>query len=108
MSETKHTPGPWHATPRFNGLTPAQEERLHLLVEECGEVIQAACKVLRHGWESCHPDGGPNNRALLERELGDLHAAEELMVCRADLNSDLIARAREDKHEKVEQYLHYN
>ena len=34
----------------FNKLTPAQAERLAILIEECGEVIQAATKILRHGY----------------------------------------------------------
>ena len=37
-----------HVTP-FNGLTPAEAERLALLMEECGEVVQIIGKVLRHG-----------------------------------------------------------
>lgn len=52
----------------FNQLTPAEAERLALLAEECGEVIQAIGKILRHGYESRHPDGGPTNREALERE----------------------------------------
>ena len=34
----------------FNGLTPAEAKRLALLAEECGEVLQAIGKVLRHGF----------------------------------------------------------
>jgi len=45
MSDEKH----------FNGLSPAEAERLALLAEECGEVVQAVCKVLRHGYESTNP-----------------------------------------------------
>src|SRR5579872_899269 len=36
-------------------LTPAQIERLALLAEECGEVMQAVSKILRHGYESRNP-----------------------------------------------------
>lgn len=61
----------------FNRLTPAEAERLALLAEECGEVIQAIGKVLRHGFESTHPDGGPTNRESLERECGDVYHARE-------------------------------
>ena len=32
---------------KHNNLTPAEEERLALLSEECGEVIQAIGKVLK-------------------------------------------------------------
>lgn len=34
----------------FNGLSPAEVERLALLAEECGEVIQTVGKILRHGY----------------------------------------------------------
>ena len=58
----------------FNQLTPAEAERLAMLAEECGEVIQVVGKILRHGYESTHPEGGPTNRQTLEHELGDIKA----------------------------------
>lgn len=36
----------------FNQLKPSEAERLACLIEECGEVIQAAGKILRHGYKS--------------------------------------------------------
>ena len=39
-------------TAHFNGLSESEQERLSILIEECGEVVQAACKILRHGYES--------------------------------------------------------
>jgi hypothetical protein len=36
----------------FNQLTDAEAERLALLAEECGEVVQVIGKILRHGYES--------------------------------------------------------
>jgi hypothetical protein len=55
----------------FNGLTPAEAERLALLAEECGEVIQAIGKVLRHGYESRHPYGEPDkSRGIGKRDRG--------------------------------------
>jgi hypothetical protein len=61
----------------FNGLTPAQAERLAMLAEECGEVIQIIGKILRHGYDSYHPDRPHiTNRELLQRELTDLAAVE--------------------------------
>src|SRR5574343_752810 len=35
-------------TNHFNRLSEAELERLAILIEECGEVAQAACKVIRH------------------------------------------------------------
>lgn len=64
-------------TPFSNDLTPAQAERLAILAEECGEVVQAIGKILRHGYESCHPcdTAGPNNAEYLLKEVFDLRAA---------------------------------
>lgn len=60
----------------FNGLTPAQQERLVMLAEECGEVIQAVTKILRHGYDSCNPysQNCETNREHLLRELYDVAA----------------------------------
>lgn len=59
----------------FNGLTPAQAERLAMLAEECGEVIHIVGKILRHGYDSYHPnDPTTTNRTMLGRELTDLIA----------------------------------
>lgn len=38
-----------------NNLTPAEAECLAILIEECAEVQQIACKILRHGYDSCNP-----------------------------------------------------
>ncbi|MEG3086202.1 hypothetical protein [Sphingomonas sp. PB4P5] len=66
-------------TEGFNGLSAAEAERLAMLAEEAGEIIQAVGKVLRHGYASTHPDGGPDNRAMLSREVRDLFAVAEAM-----------------------------
>lgn len=73
-------PAPWIgelADAQFNQLTPAQHERLVILMEECGEVVQVIGKILRHGVQSCSPFGASqetNGEALL-RELTDVGAA---------------------------------
>lgn len=59
----------------FNQLTPAQAERLAILAEECGEVIQIIGKILRHGLDSFHPATGVVNRTLLLHEIIDVKAA---------------------------------
>lgn len=65
-------------------ITKAEAERLHLLIEECGEVIQAATKVLRHGYESCHPERPERtNRDDLRREIIDVRAVMHGM-CKHD------------------------
>jgi hypothetical protein len=47
------------------------DEKLVLLIEECGEVIQAATKCLRFGYDRDWPDYGRNDR-VLAKEIGDL------------------------------------
>ncbi len=59
-----------------NGLTDAQEERLEMLAEEAGEVVQCCMKILRHGYNSV----GYNNRGDLERELKELWTVYERMA----------------------------
>lgn len=91
----------------FNDLTPAEAERLALLLEEMGEAQQIIGKILRHGYESTHPDGGPTNRALLSKEMGDVEAALNMMIEADDLNGTDIARHRTDKRRNVRKYLHH-
>ena len=56
-----------------NNLTPAEAERLAMLAEECAEVIQVIGKILRHGYESHHPETtGVTNRDLLNAEINDI------------------------------------
>lgn len=63
---------------RENDVNQQDEELLVRLMEECGEVIQAAAKVLRWGWSSQHPSKWVqgDNAELLERELNDVHDIE--------------------------------
>jgi hypothetical protein len=91
----------------FNGLTPAEAERLALLMEEMGEAQQIIGKILRHGYESRHPDGGPTNRLLLEKELGDVTCAINMMCCKDDVNYHSIVAHRHGKEKRVGQYLHH-
>lgn len=71
----------------FNQLTPEEAERLAMLAEEAAEVIQVVGKILRHGYGSKHPDNldGPDNRAMLRRELADLQAVTTMMTYAGDL-----------------------
>lgn len=94
----------------FNNLTPAEHERLSLLVEECSEVIQAAGKILRHGYESKDPtdDNAPTNRSNLERELGDVSLILRIMVREGDVNSTNMSKFSDKKAAKLQRYLHHN
>lgn len=93
----------------MNYLTKAQEERLHCLQEEAAEVIQAASKILRHGYDSTSPfdETKTSNRATLERELGDLMYWVETMSEQAEINLVNVDIAQESKAESCKPYLHY-
>src|SRR5208282_6063713 len=94
----------------FNKLTPAEAERLAILAEECGEVIQAVGKILRHGYESKHPadPNAPNNRGSLERELGDVKAIVKMMTDFGDVSLVEISVAESLKKIKVTRYMHHH
>ncbi len=90
----------------FNGLTPAEAERLAMLAEECGEVVQAACKVLRHGYASRHPDGGPDNRDMLHREVGDVLLVVDALRLAGDMEATTPDRFSA-KRARMFQYSHH-
>ena len=92
----------------FNDLTPGQAERLALLLEEMGEAQQIIGKILRHGYDSWNPDDdNVSNRGLLEKEIGDILAALDMLVSSKDLNDDYFEQARIRKHQSVRKYLHH-
>lgn len=91
----------------FNGLSPAEAERLALLAEELGEAMQAIGKVLRHGYESTHPDGGPTNREALERECGDVRHAMIRLCDEGDLSRRAVHERANAKAQSIGRYLHH-
>jgi NTP pyrophosphatase (non-canonical NTP hydrolase) len=97
----------------FNQLTCAETERLAILSEECGEVVQIIGKIMRHGFESSHPDGGPTNRELLEKEIGDIEAAVQCLLKplngdKHDVRGENISKFARQKLKKISLYLHHN
>lgn len=92
-----------------NGLTAAQEERLYLLVEEAGEVIQAAMKILRHGLASCNPliENGPTNLETLECELGHLMTSIGRLAHSGDVNVAEMEHHAAEKHKTGGRWLHH-
>jgi len=78
-------------------LSEMEIKRLAYLAEEAGEIVQMVGKIIRHGYESCHPDGGPSNRELLAHELGDIEAAIEFLVRSGDVLSRTIAQCSDSK-----------
>lgn len=93
----------------FNQLSPAQSERLTIVAEECGEVVQAIGKILRHGYGSVHPadTDGPNNRERLERELGDLRAVVQMMLDAGDVEPLAVQQYAISKASRMRPYLHH-
>lgn len=97
----------------FNKLSPAQAERLSLLLEEMGEVQQVIGKIQRHGYESKNPDDPlgeqwrATNRMLLEKELGHVAYALALMIATFDVNPEAIERSTKIKSSSVIAYLHH-
>jgi MazG nucleotide pyrophosphohydrolase domain len=92
----------------FNKLTEAEQERLAILIEECSEVIQVACKILRHGYDSDNKGQlQETNRRSLERELGDVRYIVAEMIDACDLASGKILNAAMKKSERIKPYLHH-
>lgn len=90
----------------FNKLTPAQAERLAMLAEECGEVIQIVGKILRHGYDSCHPKNPKvTNRELLGRELLDLQTVA--VTLRRDFVPDFSLHDMNKTWEKKLRFAHH-
>lgn len=92
-----------------NGLDAAELERLALLAEEAGELIQAINKTIRHGYDSHNPDkpSDGTNREQICRELGDLSFSIELMVRSYDLDEGMIELYRVIAKRKKLKYLHH-
>ena len=92
----------------FNQLSPAEHERLSLLMEEMAEAIAMIGKILRHGYESHNPEGDATvNRGLLEEEFGHVLAAYHMMLMAGDVSGDHVGWARDAKLRGVQQWLHH-
>lgn len=92
-----------------NGLSDAQLERLALINEECGEIIQVIGKITRHGFDSYNPFD-PNkitNRENLEKEIGDLLLVIDLIKS-FDVIDENINLSKARKSKKINKYLHHN
>lgn len=91
-------------------MSKAELERLAILVEECAEIQQIAMKIIRHGYESYHPEdiSKTSNRKLLSNELGDLVFAMALMFTNKDIKEEDVQEAKWDKKHRIQKYLHFN
>ncbi len=93
----------------FNRLTPAEAERLSLLLEEMAEATQIIGKVLRHGYDSYHPNDPAKvqNRDLLEVEVGHVQHAIDRMTLATDIDVRAVNQAKVTKGDTVSQWLHH-
>lgn len=93
----------------LNKLSPAETERLACLAEECGEVIQAVGKILRHGYADYSPldPTHTDNRKNLEKELGDLRYWMVTMCIEGDVSKEAIHHNADLKGVRVKQWLHH-
>jgi NTP pyrophosphatase (non-canonical NTP hydrolase) len=78
--------------------TLTRNDLLILLIEECSEVIQAATKCQRFGFESDHGTGYGRNDEVLAQEIGDLLGIVDALP----LNTAIIGALREQKIAKAE------
>lgn len=65
---------------KFNKLSDGEEEVFFVMSEECGEIVRAVGKILRHGLYSCHPSlPAINNYQQFLSEVGDFMCMVEYM-----------------------------
>ena len=85
-------------------MSPAELERLAVLVEELGEAAQAVGKVLRFGYENRY-DAGQTNREQLTLELGHVKAAAEVLENAGDVDKLELHDHATRKHVKLRTFF---
>lgn len=95
----------------FNGLTPAEAERLAVLMEEMAEAQQIIGKILRHGYDSVNPTVPVSeqftNRELLDKELGHVRCAMEMMCQAHDISLSSMLAFQKRKEGLIGEWLHH-
>lgn len=82
------------------GISPALQEALSCLAEECAEVIQVCTKILRFG-ARVNPYTGEHNLHALERELGDLTMMIGVLNAASIINADIVCELATKKLDEV-------
>ena len=92
-----------------NKLTPAEAERLAILAEECGEVIQMVGKILRHGYEDFSPfdETKTPNRVNLANECGNVLCIIGVLEESEDIESRIVTSSMADKIDKLPRWTHH-
>ena len=75
-----------------------EEELLVVLAEECGELIQAAMKIIRFGYSH-------EAHERFQDELGDVLGVVKLLAEEEYLDEDHLMMAGERKIKKLDQYM---
>jgi hypothetical protein len=92
-------------------LTLAEQEALHLLMEECSEVIKASAKILRHGKIARDSSGEMvveyDNLAMLGEEMGHVSAAAHLCRLLGLVVEERVQQSTVRKFGSVQTYLHH-
>lgn len=92
----------------YNKLSQAQEERLAMLAEEAAEIVQAVTKILRHGYESHHPDTPDlTNRRHLAYEVGNFSRVANLCFDAGDWELVDERRGYEAKDKNMKRFTHH-
>ncbi len=87
-------------------LTPPEQELVVRLMSECAEVIHAAEKLLSHGADPRHPDGGDTNHHHLSVELGHVEAVATKLAVTGVVDQSIVHIGREAKLAGIGRYLH--
>lgn len=85
-----------------------ENEYITILSEECSEIIQVACKILRFGKHSRNPlnENSESNIELLQNELGDLLAIIEILSSELKyIDSSKVEIAKQNKLLKVKKWV---
>jgi hypothetical protein len=80
---------------------PKDLELLALLAEECSEVIQRVCKIIRWGWKADFH--GTTQKYKLEGEMGDVQAVLELLDKNKLVRYQDVLLRMEEKLEKFQE-----
>lgn len=74
------------------------------LIEECGELVQAASKKLAYYRTEQHPDGGPPLSNRLENEIADVVAACHFCIEVMELDHEHIRNRTAEKVETFQKW----
>jgi hypothetical protein len=85
--------------------TPREREILTILIEECAEVQQRACKLLRFGRDEVQPGQPLSNRERLSIELGDLAAIINMAAIHGLVSVVAMKEQEPKKRDKLAQFM---